>query len=314
LLALLPCQSLSADSYTTWFGTEPDKWASIWLIKTHLDPGATITILPAGSTLDNGISFGTPKATYRRSAERSTYQSLYDGFSGKDPVLREIGRVITIIETSRWAAPNDPVADSVEQAYRKLHQAFDYTDVPTSCYSAFFDTLYRVFQSGTPADFSQSWESLIADDSACTGHREIEVSDKTRMVRQVPIMEILQRIAKSENVVFIDSREAAEFDEIHIPGATNVTLRKLDDGILDLVNNSSLVISYCIKDFRGYEVAKKLASMGVRNVGIMYPYGLAGWKSLGLPVAGSISQSESNALAALIRCANSGQCLSNSKI
>jgi len=47
-----------------------------------------------------------------------------------------------------------------------------------------------------------------------------------------------------------------------------------------------------VKDFRGYEVAKKLRKQGI-NAAIMNPYGIKGWIAAGLPVAGrGLSESE----------------------
>ncbi|MEQ9208663.1 MAG: chromate resistance protein, partial [Pseudomonadales bacterium] len=48
----------SRPHYVTWQSLEPDIWASIWLIKTHIDPNAKISLLPPGSKITSGVAFG----------------------------------------------------------------------------------------------------------------------------------------------------------------------------------------------------------------------------------------------------------------
>ena len=48
-----------------------------------------------------------------------------------------------------------------------------------------------------------------------------------------------------------------------------------------------MVIPYCVKDFRGFEVAKRLKLLGAQSVGLMNPYGISGWRASGLPVSGT---------------------------
>lgn len=87
-----------------------------------------------------------------------------------------------------------------------------------------------------------------------------------------------------KNEVFADAREEVEYGEVHIPGAIRLQLRDVASADLQIFAGADHVISYCIKGFRGYEVACALAERGVKNVSTMKPHGLSGWKSLGLPV------------------------------
>ena len=77
--------------YITWDGLEPDKWASIWLIKRHLAPDAEVLIRPVGAPVGDGIAFGVPSADYRRSHGVSIYESLLQGYQVRDPALLRIG-------------------------------------------------------------------------------------------------------------------------------------------------------------------------------------------------------------------------------
>ena len=84
LWVLLSACSVKTDNtstrYITWDGLEPDKWASVWLIKRHIDTDAEIVLRPIGAPTDSGISFGVPDATYKRAHGISIYESLRQGF------------------------------------------------------------------------------------------------------------------------------------------------------------------------------------------------------------------------------------------
>jgi rhodanese-related sulfurtransferase len=103
-------------------------------------------------------------------------------------------------------------------------------------------------------------------------------------------------------VVFVDTRETQEFEESHIPGALNIKLRDIDAQSVAVLKGADLVISYCLKDFRGYEVARKLMHHGVDNSAVMNPHGYVAWRTLGLPIASRGGQ-KAAALARLDSCA-----------
>jgi rhodanese-related sulfurtransferase len=54
---------------------------------------------------------------------------------------------------------------------------------------------------------------------------------------------------------------------------------------LSVLPKDATLIAYCIKDFRGYEVARALRRAGY-NVHVMDDPGLQGWKKAKLPTAG----------------------------
>ena len=82
-------------------------------------------------------------------------------------------------------------------------------------------------------------------------------------------------------VLFIDTREKEEFNEGHIPGAIHLRLVDIDKADLSRLKDYDFVVPYCLKDFRGYEVARKLKSIGFDNVFMMTPSGLRGWQKSG---------------------------------
>ncbi len=114
--------------------------------------------------------------------------------------------------------------------------------------------------------------------------------------------EIGRRMADGERVLWVDVREPQEYAEFHVPGAMSVPLRNVND--LDAADfaDADLVIPYCLKDFRGYEGARKLKALGVPNVGLAEGFGINSWKRAELPVAGvHPDMTDAEALEALAR-------------
>lgn len=101
--------------------------------------------------------------------------------------------------------------------------------------------------------------------------------------------DVARMILDGRKVVFVDVREPAEYTEFHLPEALDVPLREVEADprtSAKALADADLVIPYCLKDFRGYEGAKKLQSKGLQNVGLMEGYGINAWKRAELPVAG----------------------------
>ena len=129
------------------------------------------------------------------------------------------------------------------------------------------------------------------------------VANTMPLVTEMPIDNILDAIITGKKVVFLDAREDSEYIESHIPGAINVKLRDVDENVSRRYKDADIVIPYCIKDFRGYEVARALAKYGLNNAVIMRPFGLKGWNTLKLPLAGDKALTEQQAAEKLQQCA-----------
>lgn len=63
--------------------------------------------------------------------------------------------------------------------------------------------------------------------------------------------------------------------------------RDVDAFDASIYADADLVIPYCLKDFRGFEGAKKLQAQGLDNVGLVEGFGINAWKRAELPIAGS---------------------------
>jgi rhodanese-related sulfurtransferase len=287
-ISLLGCSSgpdQTASQYYTWEGLEPDRWGSVWLMKRHIDPASTISIVPVGARLRDATAIATPNAPIKRTHGRSTYENLVEAFEQtNDPVLIKIGNIINELEISPWSKSSPSVA-VVERQFRELQYKYNRVDVPVDCYAGFFDALYVALQ-GVQEDDLEALARSLEPDTVCKVSKGVVAQISDKPVLEYPVHHVLNMINVNKKVVFVDTREDEEFDEHRIPGAINLKLREVNESVAPLFADADLVISYCIKDFRGYEVALAMSRAGVKNVGIMNPFGLKGWKDTGLPVAG----------------------------
>ena len=107
LMASIYATASSADSssrrtYVTWDVFEPDKCASIWLIKRFLAPEADFRFFAPESDPPEGILFDTPGARFKRTHNKSTFQSFVDHYRISDSGVAHIGRLIQDIEINAW--------------------------------------------------------------------------------------------------------------------------------------------------------------------------------------------------------------------
>lgn len=298
-------------SYATWNGIGPDKWASAWLLSHHITPGATIKFLPTNTSIAHHVSFDIPPAKHKRTAEHTTYESLLSDFKTSDRVLNELGIIIRDMEILAWSGKQNLASDYVETAFRGLQFHFGREKVPENCYYLLFENIYRLLKNHQGTDY-RYFENELSINPQCGNIKTKPTIDDNKYVTEWNTDEILNFINTGKKVVFIDTRETDEFDEGHIPGAINIKLRDLDKPLPTSISSADVVIPYCVKDFRGFEVAKSLKLRGINTVGLMNPYGIAGWKKVGLPIAGPQSLPEQKALEQLISCAQKPkQCVKN---
>lgn len=287
--------------YTTWESLEPDIWASAWLIKRFVDTEAEVIMVREGDPMPRGVPFGVPGSAYTRASGGSAFAGLTAEVPDASPQLKRLADVISFIESTGWQSGSNPVADALEREYRRLQDRFGRSYVPISCYAEFFDLAYAHIDD-SPAQMS---EALAAMTERAKCDRDIDfVGRATRApVALKPIETLLDEIAAENKVVFVDTREPAEFREGHIPGAINLPLRHINAETAAALSDADSVIAYCIKDFRGFEAARELQRLGVAGAATMSPYGLAGWRQKGLPIARGDEAAEAAAIQQLQHCA-----------
>lgn len=310
---------LSASENKLIFVTRPgmgiDKWASIWLIKRHMSTGADVLWLAEGEVnTDKGVLFDTEKSFYKRTGQASTFSALVEGFNIEIDFLPEFLQLVHDVEINYWGPSELAYSDAVENQFRRLQAEYGQEKTPMACYMAFFDNLAAMM----PDLQSKSIDELnelngLVPDSSCADDAQIEKVPRTKLVAEWPIETVLKALQQGQKVVFMDVREIEEFAEAHIPGAINVQIRDLHDFDFSSITHADLVVPYCIKDFRGFEMARLLKQNGVNNVALLRPYGFKGWKTVGMPTVDA-KTSEDIALKQLLNCADQPQtCLKPEK-
>lgn len=289
----------------TEYGMGPDKWATAWLLTRVMDPGAVLIVVHPGGRLPEGFPFDVPASKVRRIDDRAAFEVALDKLRGDGGVARtdddlvELARLVHEIEVDFWNTDDSPAAVAVEDAFRSLQRRHGRSRVTPACYVAFFDAVHRALRSARERQEPLNRERLQLD---CSELARSETNAR-ELVPELSLSEVLGAIAAGKRVQFVDVREAEEFRESHIPGAINATLRDIDGPLRASLAGADHVISYCVKDFRGFEMAKALADAGVANSAIMKPYGIKGWISAGLPIASEKELSDAEASGALLRCA-----------
>ena len=301
--ACMPSSASPPAVFVTDYGLGPDKWATAWLLTHKVDPAARLVVVGMGKPLTEGTSFDVVDSPLRRQRDMAAFEVVRTSKGIQDPEVTRLAQIVHDIEVNFWGTGVDPSSPLVERQYRSLQRTYGREAVTPECYVAFFDSVYDALRRERTQGVEVSADSLLSDCNAIAS-----VATKA-MVPEVPIATLLAEMRRGKSVVFIDVREADEFNEGHIPGALNVPLRDLDDEIVDRVRDADYVVSYCVKDFRGFEMAKSLHALGVKNSVILSPYGIRGWVAEGLPTAGAKALSETEAGMRLTACmAMPGQC------
>lgn len=279
--------------FATDRGLGPDKWASIWLVHRHIRAGQAVHFVEEQNPNDPApaewVLFDTPNAAYRRNTQTTTFEQLLTAYPVDAPVAQDLAQIIHDIEVNTWQADQREESAIVERAYRQLQKHHGRHQVPYDCYITFFDHVAQQLeqhQAGQRANLnakSLNVKNLHAA-GGCTDTTLQQILSSKQWVPEIPIETVAKLIRQGKHISFVDVREPEEFVEQHIPGAFNIPIRDLDEQALAVLKPADLVVSYCVKDFRAFEMAKKLQDLGLKQAVILTPYGLRGWLASGLPV------------------------------
>lgn len=287
-----PTQSVVTD-----YGLGPDKWATAWLMARHAVPGAELKVVPQGQPLTAGIAFDVPTSPLRRERDHAAFQSVMNRYRLTDPALLRMAQIVRDIEVNYWGAPDAAESPAVEHAFRTLQQRHGRYSVSPECYLAFFDKVYAQVKAGSDPKVAADPARLDVD---C--HALASKEAQGALVPEMSIATLLAEMKAGKTVRFVDVREPEEFVEAHVPGALNIQLRALDENALARIRGADYVVSYCIKDFRGFEMARSLRDAGISNSVILNPYGIKGWIAEGLPTTGAKALSAQDAQSRLGEC------------
>lgn len=292
----------------TRYGLGPDKWATAWLLTRYADPGATLTVVARDQRIPSGATpFDHPDAELRRADGRVAFQVVRSRFGVDDPVVDRLAEIVHEIEVAFWAGEPSPQAAAVERGFRRLQKRNGRDAVSAACYLEFFDSVEKALRSHPEGERFSS--DALVQRCARSSVRDGDDGGGARApVREVALGELLDAMRAGKEVVFVDVREPGEFRETHIPGAINLPMREVDAEAASELGDADYVVSYCVKDFRGFEMAKLLKRSGVRNSVIMNPYGIKGWVASGLPVAGAEALTEATARQRLAQCLQASRC------
>ncbi|WP_444902549.1 chromate resistance protein ChrB domain-containing protein [Microbulbifer sp. SSSA007] len=311
VISVLLCLCLTACSrsefetpqaFVSEYGLGPDKWATAWLLTRHVNPEASLLFVEQGESLPAGIEFDTPESDLRRIENQTAFEVTQVTYAVEDPVVLNLVHIIRDIEVNFWGADKTPEAQVIESAFRGLQESYGRDTVPADCYLKFFDRVYSALSQST-----EEQKPLRQDSLAMTCDAEVHASEKSP-VQEMAIADLLMQMQQGKRIVFVDVREEQEFAEAHIPDALNIPLRELDDQIVKQLDEADYVVSYCVKDFRGFEMAKALKMAGIENSVILKPYGIKGWVTQGLPTVGSKAMQSEEALRLLNSCVSTGRC------
>ena len=283
--------------FTTWQGIEPDKWATLWLIKRYIRPDAYFMLVPPNSALPiDAYVIGVPESFIRRENRISMFRRLKDAIGLDSPELNYLDALIHEVEVNLWEASTHPHAAWFETMYRQLQALYGLDQVPVDCYMTFFDVVSAL--SASPGIEAADYMQRLDLRKSCPGKKMADA-----WIPQKSHLDLLREISLGKRVIFVDTREAGEYDEAHLPGAVLLRLRDVNSETVKQFADADLVVPYCVKDFRGFEVAKAIKREGVEHVVTLSPNGLKGWLSAGLPATRPGQDGEQESMEALMRCA-----------
>lgn len=128
-----------AQTYVTRPILEPDKIASIWLIRRFVDPRAEFRFIPDDLPLTNGIPLDVPEAEFRRYARLSCFESILKRHPVEEPAVARLAAMIHEIEINYWAVPSQPGAAELKQALSEM--ILKHPGAPEACLPEAFDYL-----------------------------------------------------------------------------------------------------------------------------------------------------------------------------
>jgi rhodanese-related sulfurtransferase len=110
------------------------------------------------------------------------------------------------------------------------------------------------------------------------------VADAKKNITEISPEDAAAKLQNGEAVI-VDVREKDEWDEEHIPHATNLSRGMIELDIEEKIPDANaMIITHCGGGGRSALAAESLQKMGYKNVRSMAG-GFKGWKAAGLPTA-----------------------------
>lgn len=102
-------------------------------------------------------------------------------------------------------------------------------------------------------------------------------------VPQLKANELAGWLNQQEEFILLDSREAAEFQTSHLPGALWVGYLQLDEKTLDNLPKNKKIVVYCTVGVRSEKIGERLQKKGCLQVYNLYG-GIIDWANGGHPL------------------------------
>ncbi|MCS7035631.1 MAG: rhodanese-like domain-containing protein, partial [Saprospiraceae bacterium] len=123
---------------------------------------------------------------------------------------------------------------------------------------------------------------------ATAGHGQVQSGTyrtllRTLLSHSVPEMGVTQAAAQSSHYLFLDAREAPEYQVSHIAQARWVGYETFDLSKLRDVDKSTPIVVYCSVGYRSEKIAEQLLAAGFQKVWNLYG-GIFEWVNAGHPV------------------------------
>ena len=122
--------------------------------------------------------------------------------------------------------------------------------------------------------------------SAQVKSKSFKVVLKTLLSKDIPKITVPEAANAFNNYVFLDAREAEEYNVSHILNARFVGYKKFSIAGIGTVNKNEPIVVYCAIGKRSDEITKKLRDAGFTNARNLYG-GIFEWVNQGHPVFNS---------------------------
>jgi rhodanese-related sulfurtransferase len=104
------------------------------------------------------------------------------------------------------------------------------------------------------------------------------------MIGSMTVEELKQKLDNNEDIVLIDVREQAEWDEAHIEQAQFLPLSNFEEEMKKLTNPEAIVVCQCRSGKRSLTAATQLQDEGFENL-FNLEGGILAWIEAGFPTA-----------------------------
>lgn len=104
--------------YATTPFLEPDRCATIWVIKRILHPDALVTFHDREALPADAILFDLPESSLKRDAARATVEVVIEQEGVRNPFALRLARLVHDVEINSWATRREPGSRKFESTLK----------------------------------------------------------------------------------------------------------------------------------------------------------------------------------------------------